>query len=298
MSNSNCLRAVVAAAAIALLSTAGSAKDAFPNEVASDEDAIRLTVESDWVVDYGDDYCRLTRFFVDGGDRYVLSLQQNAPGHRLSLIIAGPELDHFQRGALDLGLETDLPMRENIRVQAANNAALGPAIVFPYIVIGVPIDSSDRLPGIDLAAAGKIDRVVVKRRGRIISFETGNMGAPFEALNTCAQDFFTVWGLDAEEHRGYTQAKLRNEYEFARAVQENYPKEALKAEESGNLTLRVIVEPDGSVSDCHTVQNTKAENLQSAACEEIDVAKFDPARNASGNPIRSFYVTTVTYLLN
>ena len=75
------------------------------------------------------------------------------------------------------------------------------------------------------------------------------------------------------------------------------PAEMLEASPKG--TVPVIVEADGTVSNCHLEQNTIADSLNSPACQiAMAVAEMEPAEDANGKPLRSFYATTITYSMN
>ena len=61
--------------------------------------------------------------------------------------------------------------------------------------------------------------------------------------------------------------------------------------------MRVIVEADGSVSECFVENSTETERLESPACREMLKSEFEPARDAEGQPMRSFYASSISYVI-
>ena len=177
----------------------------------------------------------------------------------------------------------------------------GPAAIFSRIEINDDRDAAPdgtlrTLPHIDLNEASKIDRIQYGHGGFALSFETGDMGPPLQALNVCAADFVRSWGLDVEQHKQFTRmARLTNEQEIAREIQKYYTRSALNRGEQAIIRMLVIVETDGSVSQCKLFESTETDRLQSKACEEMEGAEFEPALDASGQPMRSFYTTNIIY---
>lgn len=63
------------------------------------------------------------------------------------------------------------------------------------------------------------------------------------------------------------------------------------------MRLRVIVNPQGRVEDCAIIKATETEKLELPACKVMEDATFEPALDAAGQPMRSFYATTITYVI-
>lgn len=295
-----------------MLATQAAAKDEYPNELAAREKAVRLEPVSRWNIDYGESRCRLARVFGEEGNRHAIFFEQGEPAKGFSLTIGGPELQPFHRAAsIELGMENDEPMGQIERVARAELGEFGPAL----IIAGKRLDDrpaddenseqdemAERkqrtLNGIDLAEAASIDRLVIKRGNRVLSFETGNMKAPFEALNQCTRALLEIWGLDPAQHDLYTPISWTNREAVARRISSDYPSTALRRRESGIFRLRVIVEPDGTMSECRVDNATVTESLQSPACQEMKRAEFEPALDANGDPMRSYYTTRIIYQVN
>ena len=152
---------------------------------------------------------------------------------------------------------------------------------------------------IDLEYAETIEQITLLRGKRQIILQTGNMMPPFQALNVCTSDLVREWGLDPEQHRSYlARPKWLNERVIARRIQRTYPSEALRQRESGIIRMRVIVEQDGTVSDCYLQYATKVDHLESPACRQMRSARFEPALDSEGAPMRSFFMTSIFYSIS
>lgn len=287
--------AVLALAVLATPQAVGA--EGFPNDLAAREDAVALEPLAPWNLHFGENKCRLVRYFGTQDEPHMVMLEQAAPRAGFGLTLAGPEIRSFHRApSIEVGMERDEPLQRRERFGSGDVEQVGKALIFPSYYIGpARAEGAPMAAGIDVKEAGTIDRIVLERRGRVLSFETGNMGQPIEALNICTSDLLNVWGLDPEQHKSYFPARWLNERAVVGRIQASYPREALNRGEQAVFRLRVIIEEDGSVSDCHLENSTEVNRLDSPACRSMMGAKFEPARTADGEAMRSFYATTVSY---
>lgn len=73
---------------------------------------------------------------------------------------------------------------------------------------------------------------------------------------------------------------------------EDYPSSALRNDEEGIVRARLIVGVDGQVRDCTVVRSSGSTALDGATCDIfIRRARFEPARDASGNVVEGSIVT-------
>ncbi len=279
------------------LATPAMAEDEFPGDLAARDGAIVLKANGPWNIDFGANKCRLARLFGQDDNSHLLFFEQASPGGGFGVSLAGPEVSRFRNAnRIFMGMERDEPMTAHTEFRRGDIASIGPAIIFATYAIGRdgerPALSG---AGIDLGEAATIDRVVMRRGRHVLSFETGDMMPPFQALNTCTQDLLRDWGLDPEQHAAYTRPRWINEEAIVRRIVDQYPSRARAFGEQAIFRMRAIVEIDGSVSDCHLENSTETRRLESPACREMMDARFEPARDADGNPMRSFYGTAITY---
>jgi TonB family protein len=129
-----------------------------------------------------------------------------------------------------------------------------------------------------------------------VRLETGALDAAFKVLNQCTFDLLRDWGLDPERHLT-AQSKPRwvNEAALVRKIVASYPRDALVQGEQAILRMRVIVSAEGTVESCTLIKATNTIKLDSPACEVMQRAQFEPARDANGQPFRSLFATSITY---
>ncbi|MEQ8410469.1 MAG: TonB family protein [Erythrobacter sp.] len=278
-----------------------------PDDVGAPSNAVKLAPLGPWNIDFGDNRCRLTGLFGTEENRHLLLVEQAAPSHQFGLTLAGPEIDKFYNAPrLALGLRDGEPMRESDGHGHGMVEGFGSALIFTSLDIADEAGDTDEAGSaarpvaatIDLDAAAKSERIVIARGDKVVSFETGNLAEPLQAMNVCTTDLLTHWGLDAEKHRAYVPPEWTNQEFVVRRILRTYPDEALRRGDSAIFRMRVIVGTDGRVEDCHLEQSTAAPHFTPTACREMQRARFEPARDTEGAAMRSFYATSITYAVN
>ncbi len=80
------------------------------------------------------------------------------------------------------------------------------------------------------------------------------------------------------------------------ATTNDYPTRALSQEREGTTTFRVTVGADGKVADCSVTGSSGHGDLDAATCSNVKRrARFEPAKDASGNPTTGSYSNRVTW---
>ncbi|MGI8942933.1 MAG: hypothetical protein ACR2FJ_01615 [Qipengyuania sp.] len=86
-------------------------------------------------------------------------------------------------------------------------ATVGPALIYSGLDLDDPDEDGNEEesesaahPAIDIGRAQGMDYVEVSQGSRRARFETGPLGKPFAALNSCSDDLLRSWGLDLEKH--------------------------------------------------------------------------------------------------
>jgi TonB family protein len=283
--------------ALAALSTALAAMPAQAEPVV-------LKPSSPWNVDFGEDKCRLSRLFGEGENQHYLAFQQYWPARDAGLTVAGPAFERFR--SLDRTqvrfYETQAPMRTTPFTGKVEQ--FGTGVIFSNLKIdsGEPetnvIDKPGQggLPQMDTALGNQVQFVELKQGGREVRLATGPMGEAFEVLNQCTLELLRDWGLDAERHLTMQSGpRWINQAALTRKITANYPTGALAQGEQAIMRMRVIVSAEGTVESCTILKATNTIRLESPACEVMQGARFEPARDASGQPFRSLYATSITY---
>lgn len=262
-----------------------------------------LKANGPWNVHFADEKCVLSGVFGEDAKPHLLAFQQYWPSTAAGVTVAGPAFGKFENGQPTTLTFFDGQQPIEGKPFTGKVEDLGPAVVYTSVSLATreqgPRQRTRALPDLDTAFGQQIRYVAVKQGSREVKLATGPLKSAFEVLNQCTESLISEWGLDLERHRTATALpRWRNSETIVRRLQALYPQRALNAGEQGILWLRVIVGEEGKVQDCVIHRGTKSEKLDSPACRVMQLAEFDPARDASGQPFRSYYAAPVTYRIN
>lgn len=261
-----------------------------------------LKPQSPWNVNFGEDRCRLSRLFSDGSNEHLLYFEQHYPSRASGIAVAGRAFRHFDnRARTKVGTADDRAPVE-AKPYKGETERFGDTLIYSTLNLANGEEASD-LPGLqgsvpmlDTAFAQTAKYLSFRQGSREVRFETGPMGEAFKVLNQCSLSLIEAWGLDVEQHRTARRLpKWINDNEVARKIGQIYPSAAASKGEQGILRMRVIVDETGAPQDCVIIKATVADKLESPACRLMQQARFEPALDAQGQPMRSYYATTVTY---
>lgn len=261
-----------------------------------------LRPSSPWNADFGEDRCRLAGFFGEDADRHLLFFEQYWPDNRAGLTVAGKSFNRFNNGA-----NTDVHVADGrapleTRPFKGDVEGIGDALVYSGINLAYgeaeqkPAMAAAGLPALDTAYAASVQYLSFRQRGREIRFATGSLGEAFAVLNQCTASLLEDWGLDADRHKTAQRLpRWTNEQDVTRKIKARYPAAASRIGEQGIMRLRVMVSEAGTVENCVVLKATSTYKLASPACEAMQDASFEPALDAAGTPMQSYYVTSITY---
>lgn len=290
-----------------LLAMAASAL--FIPDSAQAEDVV-LEPSSPWHLDYGADKCRLARTFGEGEQKTILFLDQYQPSSSFTWTIAGPPVeavDSANRYTSQFG-----PGLTAKIIKGFPGPTLGKLEGYGAAIIqsghrgddegesGDVEESAISLPHLAAEEGGQIEWLEI-RRGRHHSLRllTGNMRAPFDAMNKCMADLLADWGLDVEtQRRRVNGPEWTNIRRVVRKIQDHYPSKALDRGAQARLNMRIMVGTDGRPTGCVLTDVTKADNFDDAPCQIVmREARFEPARDAQNQPVPSYYATSIVYAI-
>lgn len=79
---------------------------------------------------------------------------------------------------------------------------------------------------------------------------------------------------------------------------DDYPSDAARAGEEGEVGVRLVVDADGLVRACSVTLSSGSASLDSAACRlTMERARFKPARDRAGNAVDGTYETKFGWLI-
>ncbi|MEO5705857.1 MAG: energy transducer TonB [Alteraurantiacibacter sp.] len=148
--------------------------------------------------------------------------------------------------------------------------------------------------------AGRVTAVLVEHGfERPVLLRTGSLAAPLRAMNTCLDELMLHWGIDVEAHRHLTRAAQPLDYDrLAREIVDNYPREMLSQRQQAYIRVRLAVSPEGTTTACNLQNDYNETTFERTVCEAMfEYARFEPALDAAGQPIASYYQINVVFRL-
>ena len=124
------------------------------------------------------------------------------------------------------------------------------------------------------------------------SLALGKTDALRKALDTCMADLRTRWGmvggkLPKPAIASFAQGDVRGVFQS-----DDYPQDALDANQTGSASYLLMIGRDGSVMDCVVNESSGVASLDAMGCQVIrERAKFKPAIDAAGKPTVDTYGT-------
>jgi len=263
-----------------------------------------------WTADYGDDYCRLIRTFSDGRREMSLALERLEPGAFVRLIVVGEGMRPF-RGADQIAYQF-LPSGASGKARYVRSETTdGKSFVsFDPVTLAPPPAFTPPAPGTPPAPPPMYDRASERETARGITgflltegltspvrAETGSLAAPIEALQACADDLLTVWGLDAEKHKTMTVPPIMNPNPNGVLPQGTVPFTEFSKLGGGANQVRLLIGADGKVTDCAIYSPSLSRSLNERICSLAkERASFQPARDAGGQPMASVWIGSPMFL--
>lgn len=263
------------------------------------EDGLVLAPSSDWRFREYDDRCRASRVFGEGEDRTTLWIEQGGDEQSYNITLIGRPLRHPYGGGIRIrfGDEPEI-IRSYLTAKSSRDRPVlmmyGVRIVQPSIERG----EQDASPEIDISdeRAQAIDRLRLRTSiVEPIELELGPMGIPFRFLADCGEKLSV---LLTEAGRALTrEASAPVAIDPEDWVQDrDYPRYLVRAEMQGRIMARITVNKSGAPSSCFVVESNKPQLFDDAVCLALmRRARFEPARNARGEPVASYYFYRVSF---
>ena len=272
---------------------------------------LQLKHSSPWHVDYAEDRCRLMRQFGDSDDMVYAIFDRYGPGERFRLTIAGKPMRTWAESGVATIRFGPKESEQKLNFYQGNLGKL-PALLFQAQARLAPpspaeqslIDNRKDSEWIDLAPIDQIREAAIqtltitKPLRRTVVLEIGPMRKPFEALGKCVDNLMTSWGIDTEKHKLLMRPVKPLKSPGTWVVSSDYPLNMISAGQPAIVEFRLSIGTNGIPVSCHIQATTRPKEFDDAVCGSLmRRARFEPALDAQGQPLISFYRNTVRFAL-
>lgn len=261
-----------------------------------------FTPVSGWTVNYDDDSCRLTRPFASDGEKAGLVLEQFEPGSGFRLLAATPTFKDYISRPVRIAFG---PTGHAVDIDSVMDLSLGdygPAVTAAMDLVSPPQDgpaASPQTPPPEPSAAEEnaVTWLDIQRRSRApVRFATGPMHGAMAALRKCSDELITHWGIDVAAHQTLSRPATPKSRPASWLTSDDYPSDLLQKGAQGLIMFRLMIDEAGKVTSCHIQKSTRPVGFDTAVCAALSRrARFEPALDAGGRPIKSYWRSSARF---
>lgn len=283
---------VVSALALALAS-AVQAQDETSTELPADIAAAiageRIyEPDGDWRVRRPGGRCSVIRDFRLGDDEVTLQVQRLQPGLPTQFVVVGGGLSASE--VITAGFAPGSGMASFDRVGAARRgdteAVFFAGRLFPW--------QGAQGPGETILSMQTSFFVAQSGEGEPLVLRTGAIDGALASLADCGEQQLAEFGVGIGQRGSYESLpELQNWSHLDTPLGRLWNSNAFLR---GTMTLRLIVDADGRVSDCRPSDDRHPANLTREACETISArARYTPALDRSGQPVADYVIQRIMF---
>lgn len=234
-----------------------------------------------WAVDYGENACTLSRQFGDPARPVTLGIIPQPMSKYARVVLVSPDrLAAISYADGTIGID-GLPTPIKTRFEVAPDAKVG------SIMVG-------HAEGALLDGIEKSTVLTFRPQGASVALRIGPSARAVAALRLCVADLLARWGMDKAAQAQVVTPPDGSVISVFGA--EDYPDDALRANQQGEVILRYWVETNGRISDCKVVKSSGFASLDSTTCEILtERARLVPARDGKGLPVRSLTASSIVW---
>jgi TonB family protein len=228
-----------------------------------------------WNLDYGETQCVAARQYGNAHAPVTLLIRPAPNGETYELLVTrhvpGPRSPVEFEGAVDFGQG---PIPAWLLSYQANTTRLA---IHQF-----------RIGAADMAQARTATAVALNAKGGAdVRFALANMDQLLAGLEKCTADLKRYWNADGARISVPPKGSIREIFK-----PEDYPHQAALRDQQGSVQFQLLVDEKGSVAGCHVMRASGIPALDAMGCQVIrERAKFTPALDRTGQPVRSVYVT-------
>ena len=238
-----------------------------------------------WVLEYADTHCTAFRSYGTAEAPLTFALRPSPNGTTVRLMVAR---------AGRMGMPHHFPVTVGITSE-------------PVRTTGLVFETRDRkkkIIWINVARAAleglrSVDTIAVRGKGEIDErFGVPGIGAVLTELDRCIADLRRHWNIEGASAAGPAQPARSLKPLHNLVFDSDYPDQAMRENASGTTGMMLLVDQAGTLKDCMVEEASGIATLDAMACGILlERAKFKPALDAAGKPVRSVQHARVRWVM-
>lgn len=265
---------------------------------AKDREPEVLTRTGKWVLEYNRDACHLFAEFGEGDAQVVARFTRYQPGDGFDLALYGKRfrtVDVRSEAKIDFGL-ADAPLERNVTFGSAGKFAaafIGSVRVDGWSPGSRPVAAPRITPEQEATVSGL---AVAIRRKAPFRLTFGSLDKPLAQMRDCSANLVQSWGYDPEVQAALLRPASPLESPGKWLSVNDYPEGAVRMGHNGIVQFRLDVDAEGNVAGCYVLARTSPDDFADRTCRAVSKrAKLQPALDAKGIPVRSYFVQKVNW---
>ena len=263
-----------------------------------------LTASSPWKMDYTPNACHLQRGFGTAENPALLQIERVGSGDQLYISIASTAfkgIDAYSKVALNTGPDAQLPISTIFTLadmRSADGRELTTVLFAGTTLNGYSHDGQPPAP-VTPEREAAITSLIVTWGKSSIQLGTGPLGKAMAAMRECTDGLVKSWGLDPVQQASLS-VRPRPTTPFSKSIPASaYPAEFAMEGRQAVITARLMIDPTGAITDCKVLEDFGEPRIAKITCDQINARiHFEPARDAAGQPVASYYVDRITWRMD
>lgn len=237
-----------------------------------------------WEIDYGNAKCRLIRHFVAAGQPYRLTIDRDWTFGGYQWALYGSALPlHSSMKSVEIALSRNDDRRLKLKSYAVTEGEERLAWADPDGLLFNGMREGDRFR-------------ITTTKSLDLSLDLTNLTGAVKALEKCEDDMWGNWGFDPQQIRSLSKRAEPSTYAGRWVTNNDYPRADFVNRNEGMTNFLLNVDAKGAATHCRIVDSSGFPSLDKQTCALLLArAAFDPARDADGNPVASFYINRVRW---
>jgi Gram-negative bacterial TonB protein C-terminal len=238
-----------------------------------------------WNVDYGETTCAASRNYGSEDKPVALALRLSPVGKVMQIILMRPgsvaDAEHVSAAVAMAG--------HQLKTTALRHKATRKG--FELVRINFAREAVE-----PIRTAPHLD---IHLRGRLAeSFAIPGIAGVLRELDKCNLDLHEHWNV-GEERTGTLRTTATSLLPLHRYVSDrDYPTQAMREHRGGSTQVTLMVDDKGVLKDCMAEEVSGVASLDAQTCFVLlERARFRPATDASGKPVRSVLTTRIRWVM-